>query len=120
MLIFTPSSWSMPLCSQYPQKGALPVALSACAISFSWWGKSRSRPPPWMSIWSPRCPRDIAVHSMLQPGRPSHQGLGQLGSSGSQRCQRRKSSGPRFFSSRFDSGFSRFASSAIEIPFSWP
>ena len=54
----------------------------------------------------------MAVHSMLQPGRPGPHGLSQLGSPGSTSCQRRKSSGPRFLCSRFDSGFSRFASSA--------
>ena len=31
-----------------------PVAASACATSFSWCGKTRSTPPPWMSKVSPR------------------------------------------------------------------
>ena len=47
------------------------------ASSFSWWGKIRSRPPPWMSIVSPRCSAIIAEHSMCQPGRPLPHGLSQ-------------------------------------------
>jgi hypothetical protein len=45
----------------------LPVAASDCAISFEWWGNTRSTPPACRSIVSPRCARHIAEHSMCQP-----------------------------------------------------
>ena len=44
-----------------------------CATSFSWCGKTRSMPPPWMSKTSPRCFQLMAEHSMCQPGRPRPQ-----------------------------------------------
>src|SRR2546423_13674756 len=68
-----------PLCSQYLAKG-LPVADSDCASSFSWWGKSKSIPPPWMSKVSPRSFIDMAEHSMCHPGRPLPQGESHAGS----------------------------------------
>ena len=49
---------------------AVPKAQQDCAISFSWCGKTRSMPPPWMSNTSPRCCQLMAEHSMCQPGRP--------------------------------------------------
>ncbi len=64
---------------------SVPKAQRDCAISFSWCGKTRSRPPPWMSKtflpgsshFSPppngssSLAIDMAEHSMCQPGRPS-------------------------------------------------
>ena len=52
--IFSPSTVSTPLCTQWRAKGAPGQAHSLWAISFSWWGKTRSMPPPWMSTVSPR------------------------------------------------------------------
>ena len=49
-------------------------APQVCAISFSWCGNLRSRPPPWMSKCSPSSCVDMAEHSMCQPGRPSPHG----------------------------------------------
>ena len=46
-------------------------APSDCAISFSWCGNTRSRPPPWISKLGPRYFSAIAEHSMCQPGRPA-------------------------------------------------
>ena len=68
-----------------------------CAISFSWCGKTRSMPPPWMSKSSPRSSSAIAEHSMCQPGRPRPQGESQaVSSSGLCAFQSAKSSGSRF------------------------
>lgn len=43
--IFSLSMVMKPLCTQYLTNG-FPVNASDCAISFSWWGKIRSAPPP--------------------------------------------------------------------------
>ena len=53
----TSTSWSRPgptspTWNQCRTNG-LPVTDSDCAVSHSWWGNTRSRPPPWMSIVSP-------------------------------------------------------------------
>ena len=45
-----------------------------CASSFSWCGKTRSSPPPWMSNCAPRYFVAIAEHSRCQPGRPRPHG----------------------------------------------
>ena len=45
-----------------------PVTASDWAVSHSWWGKTRSRPPPWRSMVSPSSRRASAEHSMCQPG----------------------------------------------------
>ena len=74
--IFSSSSWTIPLCIQISASGT-PRAASVCAISFSWWGKTRSMPPPWIAKSAPSSFSDIAEHSMCQPGRPSPQGDGQ-------------------------------------------
>ncbi len=66
----------MLLCIQYFTIGS-PCEATACAISHSWWGKTRSIPPPWMSKRRPRYLRPMAVHSQCQPGKPSLQGDGQ-------------------------------------------
>ena len=47
------------------------------ASSFSWCGKRRSSPPPWMSNSAPRYLPAIAEHSRCQPGRPRPHGVGQ-------------------------------------------
>ena len=75
--IFSPSTSRCALWNQWAAKPGTPVAHSLWAISFSWCGKHKSMPPPWRSKVTPKCSRDIAEHSICQPGRPSPQGLGQ-------------------------------------------
>src|SRR2546422_10439263 len=70
--IFSLSTVTKPLCIQY-RANSLPVAAQDWAISFSWCGKMRSWPPPWMSNVSPRCFIAMAEHSMCQPGRPGNE-----------------------------------------------
>ena len=84
-----------PLCSQYLAIG-WPWQHSLWAISFSWCGKTRSRPPPWMSKVRPSRRRLMAEHSMCQPGRPGPQGLGHEGSPGLAPFHRAKSAALRF------------------------
>ena len=45
-----------------------------CASSFSWCGKTRSSPPPWISNAGPSSSSAITEHSMCQPGRPRPHG----------------------------------------------
>src|ERR687884_456972 len=52
-----PPSTTRPECAQCRTNGSLPVRDSLWAISFSWCGKIRSAPPPWMSSWSPSVAR---------------------------------------------------------------
>ena len=47
--IFSPRMSRKPLCSQYRAIVSMPWAQQLWAISFSWCGKIRSRPPAWMS-----------------------------------------------------------------------
>lgn len=42
------------------------------ANSLSWWGNRRSKPPPWMSMDSPRTEPAMAEHSICQPGLPCY------------------------------------------------
>jgi hypothetical protein len=42
--IFSPPKLTIPECIQWRAND--PKAPSDCAISFSWWGKIRSEPPP--------------------------------------------------------------------------
>ena len=70
--IFSPVKRSIPLCAQIWAKG-WPSARD-CATSFSWCGKTRSSPPPWISNAGPKISSAIAEHSMCQPGRPRPQG----------------------------------------------
>ena len=70
--IFSPAVVIQALCSQY-DANAWPAARD-WASSFSWWGKRRSTPPPWMSNAGPRYFAAIAEHSMCQPGRPGPHG----------------------------------------------
>ena len=74
--IFCPSTCRKPLCIQTFAIRPWPKAQVDWAISFSWCGKTRSMPPPWMSNTSPRCCQLIAEHSMCQPGRPGRRDAG--------------------------------------------
>ena len=68
------------------------------ASSFSWCGKRRSRPPPWMSNSAPRYFPTIAEHSRCQPGRPRPHGDGHDAVSARRACapfQSAKSRGSR-------------------------
>ena len=76
--IFSPAAVTQALCIQYRAKRW--PAPTDWAISFSWCGKIRSSPPPWMSNSSVRYFDAMAEHSRCQPGRPAPQGVGQLGS----------------------------------------
>src|SRR5882757_4150822 len=78
--ILSPPRVTQALCVQYRAKPS-PTALD-CARSFSWCGKTRSSPPPWMSNSGPRYMVAIAEHSRCQPGRPLPHGVGQDGSPG--------------------------------------
>ena len=51
-------------------------AASDCAISFVWWGLTRSMPPAWISNGCPRKCREMAEHSICHPGNPSPHGDG--------------------------------------------
>ena len=77
LLIFSPAVVIHALCIQYDANGCPAARDWAC--SFSWCGKRRSTPPPWMSKAVPRYLPAIAEHSMCQPGRPRPQGLGHDG-----------------------------------------
>src|SRR5581483_4244295 len=77
--IFSPVKRSIPLCAQIRANGC-PSARD-WASSFSWWGKTRSRPPPWISKLGPRSSSARTEHSMCQPGRPRPQGESQAVSS---------------------------------------
>ena len=80
LAIFSPVAWIMPLCT-HSRASSSPRAARVWAASFSWWGKIRSEPPPWMSKPTPRARSAMAEHSMCQPGRPLPQGEGQKVSS---------------------------------------
>ena len=79
--IFSPVKRSIPLCIQMRAKGW--PAASDCARSFSWCGKTRSSPPPWIQNSGPSSFAAIAEHSMCQPGRPTPHGDSQEVSSSS-------------------------------------
>src|SRR3954469_18546941 len=74
LLIFSPAVVIQALCIQYVANGWPAARDWAC--SFSWWGKRRSTPPPWMSNEPPRYLLAIAEHSMCHPGRPRPHGDG--------------------------------------------
>ena len=95
--IFSPASRSSPLCAQICAKGR-PIEHD-CAISFSWWGKIRSRPPPCTANSRPSSFSAIAEHSMCQAGRPSPHGEGHhVSSSSFVAFQSAKSTGSRLCS----------------------
>ena len=77
--IFSPPNSSIPLCVQM-RANSWPSARD-CASSFSWCGKTRSSPPPWISNTGPNASSAIAEHSMCQPGRPRPHGASQAVSS---------------------------------------
>src|SRR5574337_1486287 len=87
----------MPTCIQILAK-LIPENDSDWAISFSWCGNIRSRPPPWISKLLPKYLRLIAEHSMCHPGLPLPHGLSHDGSS-SENFHNAKSSGSFFVSS---------------------
>ena len=95
--IFRPSTWRKPLCIQYRAMRGVPKAQRLWAISFSWCGKTRSMPPPWMSNVSPSIFQLMAEHSMCQPGRPLPHGLSQPGSSPGEGFHRTKSMASRLY-----------------------
>ena len=99
--ILVPSRPTRPTWSQCRTKGR-PVTDSDWAVSHSWWGKTRSRPPPWTSRVSPSSRRARAEHSMCHPGRPGPHRDSQDGSSGRDGCHSTKSRGCRLLGS---SGF---------------
>ena len=57
-----------------PRRARRRAPSRVCAASFSWWGKTRSLPPPWISKPTPSSSSAIAEHSMCQPGRPRPHG----------------------------------------------
>ena len=67
------SSRTIPLWTHSCASGT-PWAAHVCAASFSWWGKIRSAPPPWISNPTPSISSAIAEHSMCHPGRPRPHG----------------------------------------------
>ena len=54
-------------CASRPARTGRPAA-SDWAISFSWWGKTRSEPPPWIAKEAPSSCSAITEHSMCQAG----------------------------------------------------
>ena len=58
----------------HPDPRERPADRRDWAISFSWCGKTRSSPPPWISNSGPSAFSAIAEHSMCQPGRPRPHG----------------------------------------------
>src|SRR5487761_1239280 len=95
--IFSPFIVTIPTCIQILAK-LTPEKDSDCAISFSWWGNIRSRPPPWISKLLPRYFKLIAEHSMCHPGLPLPHGLFHVGES-SENFHNAKSRGSFFVSS---------------------
>ena len=86
--------WSIPTCIQVRASSAPPCAQRVWAASFSWWGNTRSLPPPWTSKPTPSSSSAIAEHSMCQPGRPAPHGAGHdVSSPGLAPFQSAKSSG---------------------------
>ena len=109
--ILVPSRPTSPTWSQWRTKGR-PVTDSDWAVSHSWWGKTRSRPPPWTSRVSPSSRRASAEHSMCHPGRPGPHRDSHGGSSGSEGCHRTKSRGWRLLGS---SGFPPFSAARASM-----
>lgn len=112
LLIFSPLIVTQALCTQYCAKSS-PKAL-AWAISFSWCGKIRSMPPPWMSKAVPRYLWAIAEHSRCQPGRPRPHGVSQDGSPGLTAFHIAKSRASRLPVSPSLSGWRRLSSSWLD------
>src|SRR3954462_14961036 len=68
LAIFSPPSCSIPLCIQMRVSSASRAA-RVWAASFSWWGKIRALPPPWIS--SPRRERLRHRRALDVPARPA-------------------------------------------------
>ena len=88
------------------------------AISFSWWGKSKSTPPPWISILDPNNLFDIAEHSICHPGLPYPHGDVQPGSLPEDGFHKTKSRG--FFLSSFTLTLYPANKSSVFFPDSFP
>ena len=71
------------------------LAQTLCASSFSWCGKIRSRPPPWISTVVPSTSRIIAEHSICHPGRPRPHGDSHPGCASALGFHSTKSAPPR-------------------------
>ena len=71
LAIFSLAELQHPVVHPDPRELGSPRAARVCAASFSWWGKTRSMPPPWISKPTPSSSSAIAEHSMCQPGRPA-------------------------------------------------
>ena len=74
LAIFSPVSWTIPLCIHI-RASSRPRAARVCAASFSWWGNSRSEPPPWISkpiaeqLLGHRRALDVPARPAGPPGR---------------------------------------------------
>ncbi len=110
--IFSPLMVTQPLCTQYRANSS--PKPRAWAISFSWCGKIRSMPPPWMSKAAPRYLWAIAEHSRCQPGRPRPHGVSQLGSPGLTAFHMAKSRGSRLPVSPSSEGWRRSSRSWLD------
>ena len=67
LAIFSSPIWSIPLCIQICAS-SWPRPASVCAASFSWWGKTRSLPPPWISNGAPSTSRPSRSTRCASPG----------------------------------------------------
>ena len=61
-------------CASRSARARRRAPMRVCAASFSWCGKTRSLPPPWISKPTPSSSSAIAEHSMCQPGPPAAPG----------------------------------------------
>ena len=90
--VFESKIFKWPTWIKYFTQSGLLLWAYDWAISFSWWGKIKSIPPEWISMFCPRTESAIAEHSICQPGLPYPQGESHFGSPGFAAFQRAKSS----------------------------